>query len=442
MIIDLPYQFELRPYQSNAWRAFFDEQKKRLVTIWHRRAGKDAMALNIVIAASQQRVGAYYYMQPELNQARRNIWKAISKDGKRFLDHFPPELIRSINNTEMSIEFNNGSIFRLCGSDRYDSYMGSNPVGVVFSEYSLTNPAAWDFIRPILAENNGWALFNYTPRGANHGLVLYEMAKNNPSWFCELLTVNDTKNNEGESVITNEAIDEERKAGMSEDMIQQEFYCSFQAAVQGAYFSTQLRQAREQGRICNFAIDNGIAVDTYWDLGVNDRTAIWLIQHVRNESRAIAYYENSGEGLNHYINHLNDFRSKTGIVYGKHYWPHDGGNREFGSNARKRSEIARELGLLVQIVPRTQDKQDSIEKARSVFSTTWFHETNCKQGLACLTEYHKQYNEDSKTFSNSPKHNWASNGADAFQTYAMARKAYLEEYGQQRVQKLNDWSIY
>jgi phage terminase large subunit len=440
MLVELPYKFILRNYQLPAWQAFFTEKKKRLVTVWHRRAGKDAMALNMTIAASQMRVGAYYYMQPELNQARRNIWKAIGKDGKRFLDHFPAALIKSVNNTEMSIEFNNGSIFRLCGSDRYDSYMGSNPVGVVLSEYSISNPAAWDFMRPILAENEGWAMFNYTPRGGNHGYELAEMAKQNPNWFFSLLTVADTRRDDGNPVITPEAIEEDRLSGMSEDMIQQEYFCSFKAAVQGAYFSTQLRQAENQGRICDFSIDNHLAVNTYWDLGVNDKCAIWFIQHIRNEARAVYYYENSGEGVEHYIHVLNQFRDKYGIVYNKHYWPHDGGVREFGNKARKRNESARDLGLNVIIVPRVQDKQDSIEAARSIFSKVWFHKSNCKQGLACLTEYHKEYNEDSKTFSNHPKHNWASNGADAFQTFGMSWKGYLEDQGSQRIQSL-DWSI-
>lgn len=443
MIVELAHKFKLRQYQLEAWQAFFVQGYKRLVTVWHRRAGKDAMALNIIIAASQLRVGVYYYIFPELKQARRNVWEAINKQGKKFLDYFPPQLIKRIDNSEMTIEFHNGSLFRLCGGDRYNVLMGSNPVGVVFSEYSLMNPMAWDFIRPILAENGGWALFNYTPRGGNHGLEMAEMAQKNPNWFYQLLTVNDTLDHNDKPVLSKAVVDEERASGMSDDMIDQEYYCSFKAAVRGAYFSTQLRQAEASGRICEFPIDNSIAVSTYWDLGLNDVTAIWFIQTFRNEARAIWYYENSGEGIGHYVNYINKFRDERGIVYAKHYWPHDGGVRNYGEDAKKRSEIARELGMPVIIVPRTQDKQDSIESARSVFSKVYFHRSNCKQGLACLTEYHKKYNEDSRAFSEHPEHNWASNGADAFQTFSMSWKGQMREFQEQfKAQDFREWSAH
>ena len=158
----LPYKYIPRDYQKPLWDALFLEQKKRCLVFWHRRAGKDKTCINIMTAASQMRVGTYYYLFPELKQARRVIWKGIGDDGLRFIDHFPQELISKVNNTDMTIEFKNGSIFMLGGSDRFNALMGTNPVGIILSEYALQNPMAWDFIRPILTQNNGWAIFETT----------------------------------------------------------------------------------------------------------------------------------------------------------------------------------------------------------------------------------------------------------------------------------------
>jgi len=170
-----------------------------------------------------QRVGVYWHMLPLNTQARKVVWDAIDKQGRRVIDQvFPLPLRKSVNSTEMKIELWNGSIWQCVGSDNYNALVGSNPVGVVFSEYSLADPASWDFIRPILAENGGWALFIYTPRGKNHGYTLYNTALA-AGWFVQKLTVDDTK------AVPLGVIEEERRAGMSESMIQQEFYCSFEA---------------------------------------------------------------------------------------------------------------------------------------------------------------------------------------------------------------------
>jgi hypothetical protein len=353
---------------------------------------------------------------PELKQANRVIWKGIDKDGKRFLDHFPKDLIKGRpNNADMTIEFKNGSIFKLCGSDRYDSLMGSNPIGIVFSEYALQNPVCWDLMQPILAENGGWALFNYTPRGKNHGYELYQQVKKNEKWFTQLLDVTKTKRLNGEPVINKEAIEEAKENGMDDDLIQQEFYCSFTAAVKGSYFTNQLKLAEEEGRIGDFAIDISLPVSTFWDIGVNDLTAIWFVQPLNfNEFRLINYYENCGEGMTHYINYVYDFRNRYNFVYNGHYMPHDIGVTEWGTG-KTRYMMAKEAGLApITKIPRIKHKIDAIEMARVQFSKFFFHETKCKRGLRALYHYAKKYNEVTKLYSDQPDHTWASNGADAF----------------------------
>jgi hypothetical protein len=200
---------------------------KRAVCVWHRRSGKDKTFINIMMTKMAQRKGTYYYFLPTYNQGKKIIWDGMDKGGFKFLDHIPESLIVRKNETDMKIELVTGSIFQVVGTDNIDSIMGTNPVGCVFSEYSLQDPKAWEFIRPILLENDGWAIFNFTPRGLNHAKELYEMARVNPDWFCELLTVNDTKEENGNRYITDEMIESERRTGMSETLIQQEYYCDF-----------------------------------------------------------------------------------------------------------------------------------------------------------------------------------------------------------------------
>ena len=169
-----------------------------------------------------ERVGTYFYFLPEYTQARKVIWDNIDNDGFKMLDHIPPELIKKTNDTTLKVELVNGSIIQLLGADTFSkSGVGTNPIGVVMSEYSVNNPEVWNFIRPILAVNGGWIIFNFTPRGQNHAFKLLEIAKDNPEWFTEVLTVNETK------VLSPEDIERERREGMSEAMIDQEYFCKF-----------------------------------------------------------------------------------------------------------------------------------------------------------------------------------------------------------------------
>jgi hypothetical protein len=211
--------------------------------VWHRRAGKDSATLNMTARDMFQRVGTYWHLFPEQTQARRAIWNGIDGSGRRIVDQFlPPEVRKRRSDQEMLIETVNGSMWQMAGSDNYDSLVGSNPVGVVFSEWSLANPEAWEYIRPIIVENNGWALFIYTPRGRNHGHRTYQNALSSDGWFAERLTVDDT------GLIAPQQIQDEREAGMSESKVRQEFFCSFEAESDEQLISYEMcakAQARE-----------------------------------------------------------------------------------------------------------------------------------------------------------------------------------------------------
>ena len=222
--VDLPYNFVPREYQKPLWNALIRDGVKRAVTVWPRRNGKDIMAVNVLIAMAMQRVGTYYYIGPFYKQIREIIWQGIDGNGHRFLDYIPKQLILRKQDQEMRIFLVNGSVIKLCGSDNVDAIVGSNPIGIIFTEFSLHRPEAWHYLRPILAENGGWALFNGTPRGLNHYYQMCESAKSDPGWFYQYLTRDDT------GIPTLEAIAEDRKSGMPESLVQQEYYCSWSAS--------------------------------------------------------------------------------------------------------------------------------------------------------------------------------------------------------------------
>ena len=407
MQIQIPFNFTPRPYQLPLLRAM-DNGIKRAVLIAHRRSGKDKTLINLTVKKMLERVGTYFYFFPTYAQGKKILWDGMDKTGFKFLDHIPVDIRKRTNNTDMLIELLNGSIFQIVGTDNIDSIVGTNTIGCVFSEYALQNPAAWDFMRPILRENGGWAIFNYTPRGNNHGKKLYDMARNNPDWFCSLLTVDDTKDINGNRIITDADIEEERRSGMSEELIQQEYYCSFEAAIEGAYYAKEITNMRNSGRICNVPYDSSMPVFSVWDLGINDTMAIGFFQRTITELRMIDFYENKNNGLDHYAKVLKD----KPYVYSKHFAPHDIKVREL-SDGKSRLEKAEALGIKFEVVP-SLSIEDGIEAARSALTKTYIDQNNCSRFLDCIVEYKKKWDEKNRVFGNKPLHDWTSNAADMF----------------------------
>ena len=218
--MQIPYKFLPRKYQTNLLRKM-DEGCTRAIWVVHRRAGKDKTCWNYMIKRAFERIGTYFYFLPTYSQAKKVIWDNIDSDGFKMLEHIPKELIRSTNATELKIELINGSVIQLIGADEFKrSGVGTNPIGVVFSEYSITSPEAWKYVSPILAANGGWAIFNFTPRGMNHAWELLQKAEQNEQWFTEVLTVADT------GALSPEILEEERK-NMPQDLFDQEYYCKF-----------------------------------------------------------------------------------------------------------------------------------------------------------------------------------------------------------------------
>lgn len=218
--INLPYNFNPRDYQLNLLSKL-DSGVNRAIIVWNRRSGKDKVCFNYMIRRAVEKVGTYYYFLPTYNQAKKVIWDNIDNDGFKMLDHIPKELLKGTNSTELKIELVNGSIIQLIAANEFKSSgVGANPIGVVFSEYSVTDPEALKYVSPILAVNGGWMVFNFTPRGMNHAWTLLQQAKENEKWFTEVLTIDDTK------VMSEEALNEERRNN-PQDLIDQEYYCKF-----------------------------------------------------------------------------------------------------------------------------------------------------------------------------------------------------------------------
>jgi hypothetical protein len=359
-----------------------------------------------------ERVGIYYYYFPTQTMGRKILWDGMDKQGFRFLDHLPKEFIQNINNQEMKIKTKNGSLFQIIGTDRLD-VVGTNPIGTIFSEFSLQNPQAWDYVRPILAENDGFAIFNWTPRGKNHAYKLDRMARDNKEWFYQLLTAEDT------GAITKEAIELERNSGMSDEKILQEFYCSYDLGVEGSYYSKYISEAWNDGRICHLMHDEAAEVHTVWDLGVGDSTSIWWFQCIGNEIHILDYHEASGEGLKYYADLVKGVGRDRKYSYGKHFLPHDAKQRLQDENARTRVQILASLGVKGTVLKRAK-VEDGIERARTLLSRCYFDKEKCEKGINALESYHRNYNDKMETYMEKPCHDWSSHGADAFRYLAQA----------------------
>lgn len=414
--IDIPCNFKQRNYQIPFWLKAQDDPVKRAVLVWHRRSGKDKTMLNAVLIQMLRRVGVYYYVFPEFNQGRKALWDNIDSNGFKTMNHIPLEIRKRTDQQQMHIEIANGSILQVIGASDIDRIVGTNPVGIIFSEYSLMSPAVIGYLLPIVNENQGFMWFNFTPRGDNHARTLWEQAQRNSDWFSQMVTVKDSK---VFSEVELEEIKREYVALYGDDkLFNQEMLCSFDEAVQGSYYGDLLKQAELTGRIGNpVPYQPQLPVNTYWDLGVGDANAIWFTQFDGSKVNLIDYMESNNKGMDYYIREI---KNKP-YVYSDHYAPHDIKIREYGSGL-SRIEMAASLGINFKITPKLSI-EDGINAVRILLARCYFDDNdNVKLGLACLKNYHRKYNEETRAYDNKPLHDWSSNGADAFRYLAVAAK--------------------
>jgi hypothetical protein len=470
-VISLPYKFTPREYQYPVLR-YYDEtpNRQRAFLLAHRRTGKDLLAWNILIKETQKRVGTYWHVLPLLNQARKIIWTGSTKDGIPFLDFIPPPLIASKRDDDMSIRLTNGSLIQLVGADRIDSLMGSNPVGVNLSEFALMKPSVWDYLSPILAENEGWANFITTPRGRNHAFDLFKSmvdAANNKGakYFVQVLTVDDTRkpllDKEeqpiiGENgrpimvpVVSPETIQEQRDLNVPEEIIQQEYYCSFEAGMVGSYYTEAMSKLEKEGRAVKdlSMFDPKAPVYTAWDIGFSDAMAIWYFQIDKKKIKVIEYNEFVGRSLieccyivqgkwdqlREQCGWSDDMVSKTmslyqhheNYEYKTHFGPHDLDQTDISIGVTRRS-VAKQHGIKFKLVPRT-DVQSGIDLVRRLLINVHFDLTRTNEGVRALKEYHKEWNETKQMYEEKPCHDWSSHGADGFRYLAQAIVTFIDK---------------
>jgi hypothetical protein len=414
--INLPNNWQPRPYQRALWD-YLEHGGKRGLAVCHRRWGKDDVALHWTAVAAHQRVASYWHMLPEYAQARKAIWTAVNPHtGKRRIDEaFPREIRASTDEQGMFIRFKNGSTWQVLGSDSYDSLVGAPPAGIVISEWALANPTAWAYLQPILAENGGWALFLYTSRGKNHGYKLYESAKTRPDWHVERQNATDTG-------IFSEAALIEAKADLvalygeedGEAVYEQEYFCSFNAAVIGAYYGRLLARLDVENRLTSVPYDPQFPVYCGWDLGIDDMTVVWFAQIVGREVRIIDYLEARNRAL---TDVAREVKSKP-YVYQEHYLPHDVDTREMTS-AKTRKEALEEIGLRPIRSGSRLPVQDGINAVRNLLPKCVFDSRKCEKGLEALMQYRVDWDDKARTPRKTPLHDWSSHAADAFRELAV-----------------------
>lgn len=413
--ITIPYMFKPREYQLPIFKAI-DNGIKRIIMVRHRRAWKDKACFNVIVKKAMENVGIYYYVFPTYSQWKKAVWDGIDKDWWKTINHIPKEIIKTKNNTEMKIELCNGSIIQIIWSDNVDSIVGTNPIWIVFSEYSLQSPAVWDFLRPILAENGWWAVFNFTPRWDNHAKELLDMAKDNPDWLVSIQTVEDTK------AINPEVLEKERQEIIqkngSDAIFKQEYYCSFDAGINWSYYAEILTHLEETWHRTVVPYDPALDVFAVWDLGINDSTAIRFWQRMWKEIRVIDHYENNWEGLSHYVWIM---RAKP-YRYWTIWLPHDAQARSLQTWKTVEEKLYEYWFDDIQIVPKLW-VLDGINSARAVLPYCYFDRENTERWWKCLKNYHKEF-DDKRTAYKWPEHDWSSHSSDAFRYLAVVNEIY------------------
>jgi len=398
------------PLHATIHRAIEDHRFGAVVC--HRRFGKTVLALNHLQFSAlecQKERPRYAFIAPTYTQAKSIAWD--------YLVHYSSNIPQvQARVSELTITYPNGGQVRLFGADNPDSLRGLYFDGVVFDEYGLQPPRIFtEVVRPALSDRQGWAWFLGTPAGKNQFYDVIQQAQREPDWFYACHRASET------NIIQDSELAAARK-DMTADEYAQEYECSFEASVKGAIFAGELAAARAAGRMGVVPYDPILPVDTDWDLGVGDATAIWFTQSTRGgEVRVIDYHESSGEGLPYYRNVL----QAKGYTYGMHWAPHDIEVRELGSG-RTRLETAASLGIKFQIAPNVPI-EDGIHAARMLLPRCWFDATRCEKGLEALQHYRRDYNTRLNEFKAVPVHDWASHGADAFRYLAVRQQPPKEK---------------
>lgn len=396
---------KLRWYQEDIFDGILSGRYRKVLYIAPRRSGKDTLGFIIGSYQAYQRTCLIYHVLPELGQARRIIFDGINDQQRRFIDIIPSEAIRSINHSQHKITLHNNSQIHAIGGDRYDkSLIGTNPYGIILSEFALMDPNVFGYVRPILANNNGWCLIISTPRGKNHLYNLLQTVKDLPDWKVVIQKTSEIKH------IPEDVLAEER-AQIDEGLYLQEYECDFNRGISGTWYQHYIDIAQREGRITHVPHDPAACVYVSMDIGVNDPTTLIFFQvnEAQTNIRIIDCYSNKGLGIDHYAKIIQEKPYRIGAVYA----PHDIKVREFGAGAITRYEQARQLGLDLTVVDNIPIV-DGIENAWRHFNKVWIDATKCRSLLDALENYRKEWDERHQMHLPRPIRSWACHYADAF----------------------------
>lgn len=400
------------PYEVRAQFLPLHKRKTRwLIGVAHRRAGKTVSAINeLVMGATKCRLPnpRFAYVAPQLNQAKDIAWT--------YLKEYTAFLSPKINESELWVELPGGARIRIYGADNPDRLRGIYLDGVVLDEFGDMDPTVWSqVIRPALSDRKGWAVFIGTPKGKNTFHRLWTEAEDDEDWSRMMLKASET------GLLDAKELADARK-NMSEDEFAQEYECSFEAAVRGAYYAKELLQAEEADppRLTSVPHDPRLLTHTAWDLGMADSTVIWFVQSNGRELRVIDVLKGEGVGLDWYVKKLQE----RGYLYGSHYLPHDVEVRELGTG-KSRKEVLEALGVKVEVCPNIP-LADGIQAVRMMLPTCWFDKVKCKEGIEALRMYRRDYDDKRQEFRNNPLHDWTSHFADAFRYLAVGYRERAE----------------
>jgi hypothetical protein len=390
---------------------FHDREQRWAVIVAHRRCGKTVSCINELIykALIEGKDDARYaYIAPYYSQAKNVAWD--------YLLRFSQPVLNKANQSELWVELINGARIRLFGADNADSLRGLYLDGVVLDEYADMRPRIWgEIIRPLLADRKGWAVFIGTPKGHNAFWDVYNSATKDKDWYVKTLRADQT------DLIGDEELADARKA-MTPDQYEQEFLCSFEAAILGAYYGQEMRSVTDQGHITPIEYDSLFPLESACDLGYSDDTTIWTFQVVHGEVRFLDYHTSNGKSIPYYTGYIAQKELEYNCKYDTHWLPHDARAKTLASGGKS---IIEQLSLKIplksmKIVPNLS-LQDGIQATRMMLLRSWF-DPKCEEGIECLRQYQREYDEDKKIFRDKPRHDWASHGADAFRMAAVAWK--------------------
>ena len=403
-------EIELEYAPRSVFEDFHDRQERWAVVVAHRRCGKTVACINDLIyrALTEEKENARYaYIAPYYAQAKSIAWD--------YLQRFAQPVMAKSNQSELWVELLNGARIKLFGADNPDALRGLYLDGVVLDEYADMRPRMWgEIIRPLLADRLGWAVFIGTPKGHNAFYDVYNNATKNDSWYVKTLRASQTK-------LLPDSELKDAFQSMSEDQYLQEFECSFEAAIIGAYYGKEMRVLTDGNRITSVEHDPIFPVYTAWDLGYSDDTAIWWYQVVHGELRILDYHSSNGQPVAYYTGLIESKQHEYGYTYRTHWLPHDARAKTLASGGKSIIEqISNKIPLeSLKIVP-SLSLQDGIQASRLALMRAWFDAEKCEDGIECLRQYQREFDEDKKVFRDKPRHDWTSHGADAFRMLAIA----------------------